>query len=421
MSPPTDRPKNLGDMPYEILASITKWVTALPIARRFSRCRKSTLTGCLSTCKTLVLYIDAYSGFLRLSTAEAFRTRAEPVVLVLKRRGLWPQSDFALRLGKLVGDLGTCPAVHTVHITGELVAYDVIRNTELQSLQDLLSTSLPNCTALKVSSEAINIQDVTRLLSHPAIAQRLTHLDITTSSWTGDNNSGLSAFVKSTLNLRALHVPTLDDLEDTLAEQVSMWDTLHVDTMHWATLSKLPAQTGLVSIHIKRLDGSWGGEDESMEGFYAAHVSHQLVVDELRMDLGSYPLESPITPVLHKLPRPCLSPSAESFAKKWEHEVKHAQECMRVAQDRQQRYANKRRRDVTFSVGDSVLLSTKNLRNAPGRARKFLPRQVRFKKRMEYLVKWTGYDDTYNTWEPEAMLAGAPQILSRYKAVHNLP
>ncbi|KAJ9510213.1 hypothetical protein QJQ45_015691 [Haematococcus lacustris] len=152
--------------------------------------------------------------------------------------------------------------------------------------------------------------------------------------------------------------------------------------------------------------------------------------------------------------------------------------------------ANKRRRNVTFSLGDSVLLSTKNLRNAPGRARKFLPRyvgpfkvtgklgeaayrlelpptmsrlhpvfhvsllkkyagsqgfhpppvmewledaphyevhsllshrQVRFKKRMEYLVKWTGYDDTYNTWEPEAMLAGAPQILSRYKAVHNLP
>ncbi|KAJ9522416.1 hypothetical protein QJQ45_008282 [Haematococcus lacustris] len=196
--------------------------------------------------------------------------------------------------------------------------------------------------------------------------------------------------------------------------------------------------------------------------------------------------QSPITPVLHKLPRPCLSPSAESFAKKWEHEVKHAQECMRVAQDRQQRYANKRRRDVTFSVGDSVLLSTKNLRNAPGRARKFLPRyvgpfkvtgklgeaayrlelpptmsrlhpvfhvsllkkytgsqgfppppvmewledaphyevhsllshrQVRFKKRMEYLVKWTGYDDTYNTWEPEAMLAGAPQILSSGYAV----
>ncbi|KAL6746116.1 hypothetical protein V8C86DRAFT_2445475 [Haematococcus lacustris] len=299
MSQPTDRPKTLGDMPYEILASIAKSVTALPIAHRFSRCSKNTLTSCLSTCKTLVLYIDAYSGFLRLSAAEAFRTRAEPVVLVLKRRGLWPRSDFALRLGKLVGDLGTCPAVHTVHLKGELVAYDVIRNTELQSWQDLLSTSLPNCTALKVSSEAINIQHLTRLLSHPAIAQRLTHLDITTSSWTGDNNSGLSAFVKSTLNLRSLHVPTLDDLEDSLAEQVSTWDTLHVDTMHWATLSKLPAQNGLVSIHIKRLDGSWGGEDESMEGFYAAHVSHQLVVDELRMSVGSYPPE--VVAALHPL------------------------------------------------------------------------------------------------------------------------
>ncbi|KAJ9506008.1 hypothetical protein QJQ45_016679, partial [Haematococcus lacustris] len=90
------------------------------------------------------------------------------------------------------------------------------------------------------------------------IAQRLTHLDLTTSSLTGDNNSGLSDFVKSTLDLHSLHVPTLDDLEDSLAEQVSMWDSLHVDKMHWATFSKLPAQNGLVAIHIKRLDGSWG-------------------------------------------------------------------------------------------------------------------------------------------------------------------
>ncbi|KAL6748328.1 hypothetical protein V8C86DRAFT_2525973 [Haematococcus lacustris] len=70
-----------------------------------------------------------------------------------------------------------------------------------------------------------------------------------------------------------------------------MWDTLHVDTMHWATLSKLPALNGLVAIHIKRLDGSWGGEGSSMEGFYAAHAGHKLVVDELRMSVGSYPPE----------------------------------------------------------------------------------------------------------------------------------
>ncbi|KAL6760153.1 hypothetical protein V8C86DRAFT_2558161 [Haematococcus lacustris] len=68
-----------------------------------------------------------------------------------------------------------------------------------------------------------------------------------------------------------------------------MWDTLHVDKMHWATLSKLPAQNGLVAIHIERLDGSWGGQGSSMEGFYAAHVCHNLVVDKLRMRVGSCP------------------------------------------------------------------------------------------------------------------------------------
>ncbi|MGQ3192879.1 hypothetical protein, partial [Neoaquamicrobium sediminum] len=162
-------------------------------------------------------------------------------MLVLKRRGLWPKSDFSERLAKMVEDFGICPTVHTVHLKGEL---NVLRNTDLGSWQALLSTNLPNCTALKVSVQLVNIQHLTRLLSHSAIAQRLTHLDLTTTSWVGDNNSGLSAFVKSALDLHSLHVPTLDDLEDSLAEQVSMWDTLHVDTMHWATLSKLPALNG---------------------------------------------------------------------------------------------------------------------------------------------------------------------------------
>ncbi|KAL6747936.1 hypothetical protein V8C86DRAFT_2443529 [Haematococcus lacustris] len=236
--------------------------TAGSFTNRFTstRSNRDTLTTCLSNCNTLVLYIDAYSGFLTLSAAEAFRTRAEPVVLVLKRLGLWPKPDFSDRLDNMIEDLGTCPAVHTVHLKGE---FDVLRNTDLESWQDLLSTNLPNCTALKVSLQLVNIRHLTRLLSHSAIAQRLTHLDLTTTSWIGDNNSGLSAFVKSTLDLRSLHVPTLDDLEDSLAEQVSMWDTLHVDKMHWATLSKLPAQSGLVAIHIERLDGSWGDPDPS--------------------------------------------------------------------------------------------------------------------------------------------------------------
>ncbi|GFH30201.1 hypothetical protein HaLaN_29005 [Haematococcus lacustris] len=65
MSQPTDRPKRLSDMPYEILTKIVKLVTALPIARLFSRCNRETLTACLANCKTLVLYIDAYSTHLK--------------------------------------------------------------------------------------------------------------------------------------------------------------------------------------------------------------------------------------------------------------------------------------------------------------------------------------------------------------------
>ncbi|KAL6759120.1 hypothetical protein V8C86DRAFT_3133736 [Haematococcus lacustris] len=252
MSQPTDRPKTLGDMPIGVLAEIAKSVTALPIAHRFSRCSRDTLTTSLSNCTTLVLYIDAYSGFLKLSTAEAFRTRAEPVVLVLKRRGLWPKSDFSERLDNMIEDLGTCPAVHTVHLKGEI---DVLRNTDLESWQDLLSTNLPNCTALKVSMQLVNIQHLTRLLSHSAIAQRLTHLDLTTTSWVGDNNSGLSAFVKSTLNLRSLHIPTLDDLEDSLAEQqvvegnVCNEVSIFIDTMYIGGVERI--MEDVFPLHVK--------------------------------------------------------------------------------------------------------------------------------------------------------------------------
>ncbi|KAJ9512232.1 hypothetical protein QJQ45_012790 [Haematococcus lacustris] len=39
-------------------------------------------------------------------------------------------------------------------------------------------------------------------------------------------------------------------------------------------------------------------------------------------------------------------------------------------------YANKARRDVEYKVGQKVLLSTKNLKLEPGKARKLIPRYV---------------------------------------------
>ena len=37
-----------------------------------------------------------------------------------------------------------------------------------------------------------------------------------------------------------------------------------------------------------------------------------------------------------------------------------------------------------------------------------------------YLVKWTGYPDSENSWEPTASLANAPEILQQYRQQHAL-
>ena len=34
--------------------------------------------------------------------------------------------------------------------------------------------------------------------------------------------------------------------------------------------------------------------------------------------------------------------------------------------------------------------------------------------KLEYLVKWSGYTDDYNTWEPEANCANSPDIVSNF-------
>ena len=42
--------------------------------------------------------------------------------------------------------------------------------------------------------------------------------------------------------------------------------------------------------------------------------------------------------------------------------LERAKDCMRIAQERQSRYANKKRRYLEFQVGDFVLLDSKNLK-----------------------------------------------------------
>ncbi|KAJ9521071.1 hypothetical protein QJQ45_022792 [Haematococcus lacustris] len=47
-------------------------------------------------------------------------------------------------------------------------------------------------------------------------------------------------------------------------------------------------------------------------------------------------------------------------------------------------------------------------------------RGVRAGKARGYLVKWQGYDDSYNTWEPRNNLVNCLEVLTAYNAVHGL-
>ncbi|KAJ9520489.1 hypothetical protein QJQ45_000243 [Haematococcus lacustris] len=86
--------------------------------------------------------------------------------------------------------------------------------------------------------------------------------------------------------------------------------------------------------------------------------------------------QSPITPMLHSLPDKGRCPEGLSYATWWQGAVAKAKLCMQAAQQRQAAYANQDRRDVHYKVGQMVLLSTKNMRLKPGKARKLLPRFV---------------------------------------------
>ncbi|KAJ9521462.1 hypothetical protein QJQ45_008876 [Haematococcus lacustris] len=86
--------------------------------------------------------------------------------------------------------------------------------------------------------------------------------------------------------------------------------------------------------------------------------------------------QSPVTVGLRDLPYGGRCPSAHAFTRWWQDAVANARKCMAAAQSRQAAYANKAGRDVEYKVGQKVLLSTKNLKLQPGKARKLIPRYV---------------------------------------------
>ncbi|GJP70425.1 hypothetical protein CLOP_g1368, partial [Closterium sp. NIES-67] len=69
-------------------------------------------------------------------------------------------------------------------------------------------------------------------------------------------------------------------------------------------------------------------------------------------------------------------PTAKDFMGKQQEALKSARRWLQLSQQRQKSYADMKRREVSFEVGDKVLLSTKNIRlKIPG-ARKLFPRWI---------------------------------------------
>jgi hypothetical protein len=67
-------------------------------------------------------------------------------------------------------------------------------------------------------------------------------------------------------------------------------------------------------------------------------------------------------------------PDADSTVALWRDRISEARRCLQAAQDRQKHFADKHRAPLQLTVGQSVLLSSKNIRIATTGTPKLLPR-----------------------------------------------
>ena len=69
----------------------------------------------------------------------------------------------------------------------------------------------------------------------------------------------------------------------------------------------------------------------------------------------------PVTPGFQDMDRKS-EPTAADFATHMQESIRRAKDCLIAAQQRMQAHYNAKRKDVTFAMGDQVLLSTLNLK-----------------------------------------------------------
>ena len=105
---------------------------------------------------------------------------------------------------------------------------------------------------------------------------------------------------------------------------------------------------------------------------FAINNSYQKSINTtpFRLNAG----RDPHTPLTVDLPS--KGPAAHNWLAEQAHWVQRAKHCIKAAQDRQQTYANQKRRPVEYKLNQWVWLSTRNLKLQVGGTKKFLPKYI---------------------------------------------
>ena len=125
----------------------------------------------------------------------------------------------------------------------------------------------------------------------------------------------------------------------------------------------------------------------------------------------------PIDAAVAQLPRPAASNAAATeMHARWRAALASAQTNILKAQQRQAHYANQHRRDVTFAVGDRVLLSSRNLRllGDAKRTRKLTSRFIG-----PYAIKRVINDNAYELALPPSLRIHPVINISQLKPYHD--
>jgi RNase H-like domain found in reverse transcriptase/Reverse transcriptase (RNA-dependent DNA polymerase)/Integrase zinc binding domain/gag-polyprotein putative aspartyl protease len=123
---------------------------------------------------------------------------------------------------------------------------------------------------------------------------------------------------------------------------------------------------------ITPMKGDWVSVLPLLEFAYnnAEHAAIQTTPFRLYTGLN------PLHPASSLAEREYKVPAAEQFVTAMTAEMKRAKQCLLDAQTRMKTQADKRRLDISLSVGDQVVLSTKNLKLKGVMPRKLMPRYI---------------------------------------------